>query len=156
MDESRVSVGRTFVCFRASISRTGEAHERMIAWSVVAGVLGALGTWAWVSWLARRQSPRGPVFYWVLGLAALLPAWLIGFVGLFGASTARRPEVSLSFPFILSSSVALFGVILTDAAVKRLGESGRAHRPVKYWLLGVAALFPAWCIALLGLTWTRP
>lgn len=128
----------------------------MIAGSVLAGVLGVLGTGGGMMWFARRQSPRGPIFYWVLGLAALLPAWLIGFVGLLGSSMGERPEPSLSVPFILSSSAALLGVILTDAAVGRLRGSVRERRPVTYWLLGVIALLPAWGIALLSLTWTRP
>jgi len=128
----------------------------MIAGSVVAGVLGVLGTCAGMTWFARRQSPRGPIFYWVLGLAALLPGWLIAFVGLLGSSTGERPEPSLELPFILSSSAALLGVILTDAALGRLRGSGREHRPVTYWLLGVAALAPAWGIALLGLAWIGP
>jgi len=128
----------------------------MITWSLLAGVVGLLGTWTLIAYRARRKPPSGPVFYWVLGLVALLPAWLIGFLGLLGPSPVGRPELSVEVPFILSSSTALLGVILTDAAVRRLRGSGREHRPVTYWLLGVAAFAPAWCIALLGLTWIRP
>lgn len=133
----------------------GKRGNAMMAWSVVVGVAGILATWIWVTCLARRPS-FDPFRAWLLGLAALLPAWLIGFLGLLGTSTGERPEPSVSIPFILSSSAALLGIILSDAAVRRFRESGREHRPVTYWLLGVAAVFPAWCLALLGLTWTRP
>lgn len=127
----------------------------VVVWSIALGLLGALAALGGTAYLGGRPSSRSPHLYWVLGLAGLLPAWLIGFVGLLGASTGQRPEVSLSFPFILSSAAALFGVILTDAAVRRSLESGQVRRPVAYWLLGVVALFPAWCIVLLGLAWTR-
>jgi len=128
----------------------------VVAWSVVMGLLGALAAWGATGYWSRRSPHRSPHLYWVLGVAGLLPGWLVGFVGLLGASTARHPEVTVTFPFLLSSAAALFGVILTDAAVRRFQESGQVRRPVAYWLLGVAALFPAWCIALLGLAWTRP
>jgi hypothetical protein len=94
---------------------------------------------------ARVPSQR-PHLHRSLGLAALGPAWLIAFVGLLGGSPTGRPEAS-SF-LHLSSSAALLGIILSDAAVR---QSGRAYRSVTYWLLGGAALVPAWGIALLGL-----
>jgi len=127
----------------------------MIAWSLLAGVVGLLGTWTLIAYRARRKPPSGPVFYWVLGLVALLPAWLIGFLGLLGSSLGERPEGLLPFGFILSSSAALLGLIMTDAIVRRLRDSGHTHPPITYWLLGVAALAPAWGIALLIL-WIRP
>lgn len=129
----------------------------MMTWSVVAGLLGILGTWVGMIRLAQRQSPPSPVLYWILGVASLLPAWVIAFVGLLGpALVVGRPEPSLSVPWILSSAAALLGVILSDAALRRLRDSEQDYRPVAYWLLGVAALFPAWCIALLGFAWTQP
>ena len=127
----------------------------MIAWSLLAGVVGLLGTWTLIAYRARRQPPPGPIFYWVLGLAALLPTWLIGFLGLLGSPLGERPEEPLAIGFILSSSAALLGLIVTDAVVRRLRDSGHAHPPITYWLLGVAALAPAWGIALLIL-WIRP
>lgn len=94
-------------------------------------------------YLGTRESGQRPHLYWSLGLAALLPAWLIAFVGLLGSSPTARPEASLSAAFISSSSAALLGILLSDAAVRRLRESGRDHPPQTYWLLGVAALCPA-------------
>ena len=122
-------------------------------WSGVVGVLGLLATLGSTVQLGTRKSDRGPHLYWFLGLAALLPAWLIAFTGLLGPSMGERPEPWLSVSFIASSAAGLLGVILADGAVRRLHESGRGHPPVTYWLLGVTALFPAWCIALLGLLW---
>ena len=126
----------------------------MIKWSILAGLLGVPGTWFGTAHLARRRSDQRPEIHWLLGIAALLPAWLIAFLGLLGLSTGPRPEKALIASWILSSSVALLGVIVTDAVLKRLRESGRNRRPVTYWLLGVAALLPGWGIALLGLVLT--
>ncbi|MBI3076623.1 MAG: hypothetical protein HYY85_06500 [Deltaproteobacteria bacterium] len=57
----------------------------------------------------------------------------------------------MSASWILSSSAALAGAIATDAAVRRLRDSGRGQHPVTCWLLGVAAMVLAWAIALLVL-----
>jgi len=122
-------------------------------WSFVTGILGMLGTAFMLARLSRRVSHWAPVRYWLLGLAALVPAWLIAFVGLLGSFTGGRPESALSASWILSASAALLGIIVTDAEVKRLDESGRPHGPLRYWLLGIAAVAPAWGIALLGFTW---
>ena len=126
----------------------------MIAWSILIGLVGALATWGATRSLGARESSQRPHLHWSLGLAALGPAWLIAFVGLLGGSPTGRPDAS-SF-LHLSSSAALLGIILSDAAARRLRESGRAYRSVTYWLLGGAPLVPAWGIALLGLIWTRP
>lgn len=123
----------------------------MTGWSILAGLLGVLGTGVATAYLSRRNSSRRGAIYWLLGIAALLPAWLIAFLDLLGRSTGPRPERASIAAWILSSSVALLGVIVTDAAVKRLRESGRGHRPLTCWLLGVLALLPGWGIALLGL-----
>lgn len=109
--------------------------------------------WLALPGVSRRRGRYSPG---ILGLAGPMLAWLTAFVGLLGTSTGRRPELAFAVSWILSASVALFQVILTDAAVNRLHGAGRASRRVTYWLLGVAALLPAWGIALLGLGWTRP
>jgi hypothetical protein len=91
--------------------------------------------------------------FWVLGLAGLAPAWLMAFVGLLGASPlGRRPEQALPIVgWLVSSAAALLGLFLSDAAFRRLRDSGRDHRPLAYWLVGLMAFLPAWAIALLGL-----
>lgn len=123
----------------------------MITWSILAGLLGVLGTGVGTALLASRRSDQRPEIHWLLGIAALFPAWLIAFLGLLGLSTGPRPEKALAMAWIVSSSVALLGVIVTDAVLRRLRASGRDHRPLIYWLLGVAALLPGWGIALLVL-----
>ncbi len=127
-----------------------------MTWPVLVGVLGVFGTGAMAAHLSRRASRRDPMQYWLLGLLALLPAWLIAFVSLLGASTGRPSEGAVRIFWILSSSAALLGVIVTDAAVGHVRKPEGARRPLAAWLLGVAAFFPAWGLALLGLTWTRP
>jgi len=136
------------------LRRQSRAEEAVTTWSVLIGVLGVFGTGALAAHLSRRTSQRDPVRYWVLGLFALLPAWLIAFVSLLGASTGRPSEGALHIFWILSSSAALLGVIVTDAAVRPVRKPGGAPRPMVAWLLGVAAFFPAWGLALLGLVWT--
>jgi len=89
----------------------------------------------------------------LVGIAAIFPAWLLAFLDLLGRSSGPRPEKVVSLSWILTSSLALLGVIATDRIIKRLRESGRARHPVIYWLLGVAALLPAWGIALLAESW---
>ena len=120
----------------------------MITWSVVAGVLGICGTGAWIIRLSSRSPHPSPERYWLLGMAALFLAWLIAFLGVLGSSMGPMPKGA----FIGSSSVPLVGVIVTDIVVRHLRQSGRAHRPVIYWLLGVAAILPGWGIALLALS----
>jgi len=126
----------------------------MIAWSVAIGVAGVLATWGATRYLGTRESGQRPHLYCSLGLAALPPPWLVAFVALLGSSPTARPEASLSAAFISSSSAALLGILRSDAAFRRLRESGRDHPPQTYWLLGVAALCPAWGIAILGLAMT--
>jgi len=123
----------------------------MTVWSILTGLLGVLGTGGATAYLSRQKSSRDRTIYWLLGIAALLPAWLIAFLDLLARSTGPRPEKALIAAWILSSSVALLGVILTDGALRRLRESGRDPRPETSWLLGVVALLPGWAIALLVL-----
>ena len=123
----------------------------MTGWSILAGLLGVLATGVAMAFLSRHDSSRPRTIYWLLGMAALLPAWLIAFLDLLGRSSGPRPEKASSAAWILSSSAALLGVILTDVTLRRLRESGRDPGAVTCWLLGVLALLPGWGIALLGL-----
>lgn len=125
----------------------------MLKWSLVGAVLGVLATAGVGTHLSRRTSQRKPAIFWLLGLTGLAPAWLIAFLGLLGtAPTEGRPELSTSLAWILSSAAALLGLILSDAGLRHLRESGRDHRPLMFWLVGLLTFLPAWGIALLGLT----
>jgi hypothetical protein len=91
--------------------------------SVVLGVLGLVATAAVMPYLSRWVSNWGPRQYWLVGLMALFPAWLIAFLGLLPSSVG--PEYNpLPRSALLSSVVALLGVVFTDTAVRRLDKSG--------------------------------
>ncbi len=124
----------------------------MTKWSLLAAAFGILATALWTGHLARRKSGRSPMVYWLLGMAGLLPAWLLAFLRLIEGSAWMRPEKPLAVAWLLSSSSILLGVLVTDAVLRRLRESGRDLPPLRSWLLGVVALLPAWGIALLALT----
>src|SRR5262245_58256650 len=119
----------------------------MIKLSIVLGVLGLVTTAAVIPYANRRVSNWGPRQYWLLGLMALFPAWLIAFLGLLPSSVGpeRNP---LPRSALLSSVVALFGVVFADRAARRLDASGYSLSAFKYWLLGLAGLLPAWLIIL--------
>lgn len=120
----------------------------MIIWSVVAGALGIGGTGVFVGRAGSRSAGWSPERYWLLGMAALFPAWLIAFLAVLTLGTKAVPKGVV----IVTSVAPLFGAIVTDAVVRHLRASGRERRPVTYWLIGVAALLPAWGIGLLALT----
>ena len=128
----------------------------MIRWSVTAGVVGVLGTWVGMGRLDGLESRHPPEVFWLLGMTAVFPAWLIAILGLLGrmSGSGRFPEMFVAVWWILSSAAAIAGVILTDAMIRRLRETGQPYPPARYWLIGVGAFLPAWCLALLGLLWT--
>lgn len=111
--------------------------------SIVLGVLGLFATGVVVPYLRSWVSNWRPQHHWVLGLAALFPAWLIAFLGLLPSSVGSENN-PLPRSALLSSVVALLGVVFTDTAVRRLDKSGYFLSPFKYWLLGIAGLLPAW------------
>lgn len=123
----------------------------MTQWSVIFGIIGVLGTGAITPLLRRRVSDWGTQRCWFVGLAALSPAWLVAFVGLLPTVTGNADRVPLPPVAILSSSAALFGIIVTHYALRRLHRSGHTFCPVVYWLFGLVAFLPAWCIALVNL-----
>jgi surface polysaccharide O-acyltransferase-like enzyme len=119
----------------------------MTKFSIVLGVLGLFATGVVLQYLSRQVSNWRPRHYWLLGLMALLPAWLIAFLGLLPSSVG--PERSpLPRSALLCSVTALFGVIFTEMAVRQLDKRGYSFCSFIYWLLGVAGLVPAWVLAL--------
>jgi hypothetical protein len=119
----------------------------VIKLSIVLGVLGLFATGAVVPYLRSRVSNWRPQHHWFLGLAGLFPAWLIAFLGLLPSSVGPVDN-PLPRSALLSSVVALLGVVFTDTAVRRLDKSGYFLSPFKYWLLGIAGLLPAWLFTL--------
>lgn len=87
--------------------------------------------------------------YWLLGLAALFPAWLVAFLSLLPSATAPGGDTPLPPRALFSSVAGLLGIIATDYLLRRLQKSGCALRPLTYWLIGWASLIPAFCIATL-------
>jgi hypothetical protein len=119
----------------------------MIIWSVVAGALGICGTGAFAGRAGGRSAHWTPGLYWLFGMAALFPAWLIAFLAVLSLGTKVVPKGVV----IVTSVAPLLGAILTDAVVRHLRASGRQWRPVTYWLLGIAAFLPGWGVGLLAL-----
>src|SRR4030095_6069346 len=115
--------------------------------SIILGVLGLFATGVVMPYLSRWGSNWGPRQHWLVGVIALFSAWLIAFLGLLPSPGA--PEYDpLPRSALLSSVVALLGVVFTDTAVRRLDKSGYSHSPFTYWLLGAIGLLSAWVVAL--------
>jgi hypothetical protein len=117
----------------------------MIKFSIVLGVLGLSGTAAAMPYLSRWVSNWGPRQHWLVGL--IFPAWLIAFLGLLPSAIGTEYD-PLPRSALLSSVVALSGVVFTDTAMRRLDKSGYSLSPFKYWILGTTGLLPAWLITL--------
>jgi hypothetical protein len=69
----------------------------------------------------------------------------VPFVSLLGASESIEGPPRIAF--LGASAAAILGVLASDALLGR-EERGR-RRPGVAWLLGAAALLPAWVVALL-------
>lgn len=122
----------------------------IVGTSLVLAFLGVVATRTAVANLAAGAPERDPHVYWVLGLVALLPAWLVPFVALMGSAPTPRVYLSWAIPWALSSSAALVGAIVSEAAVRRgVGASGPSS-PARCWRLGAVWFAPAWVITLLG------
>ena len=116
----------------------------LVHWTLVVAGLGLVASrWA-ASTLARGAAPR---VVWLTGLPALVPAWLVSFVALLGeAETAQgAPRIA----FLGASAAAILGVLASDGLFAREDRRPEGARPLVSWLLGAAALGPAWLVALL-------
>jgi hypothetical protein len=49
---------------------------------------------------------------------------------------------------MVASAAAILGVLGSDWLINREEKEGSASRPLVSWLLGAAALAPAWLVAL--------
>jgi uncharacterized membrane protein len=82
-----------------------------------------------------------------VGLPALLFAWIVPFVALLNASgTIYGPPRKT---FMGASAAAILGVLVSDWLINREEKRESERRPLVSWLLGVAALVPAWLVALI-------
>jgi hypothetical protein len=113
-------------------------------WSLVLAGLGLLASRGGARTLAGRRA--GPRAAWLAGLPALGPAWLVSFVSLLGGagSATGTPR----FAFLGASAAAILGVIASDALFAREERRPDGARLLVCWLLGAAALGPAWLVAL--------
>src|SRR5262245_9273667 len=96
--------------------------------------------------LARRAPSATPRAMWVAGLPALLPAWFLPFVSLLNATEAAQGPPRKAF--MVASAAAILGVLGSDWLLGREETRRPAARPLVGWLLGAAALVPAWVVAL--------
>ncbi|MFQ5830699.1 MAG: hypothetical protein ACE5JD_16325 [Candidatus Methylomirabilia bacterium] len=80
----------------------------MIYWSRVAGLVGVLGTWFGMIHLDRLESPSPSEPYWVLGMAALVLAWIIAVLGLLCRMRGRFPDMSVAVSWMMWSGAIVF------------------------------------------------
>src|SRR6185503_8790595 len=118
-----------------------------VVWSLALAVVGVVvSRWGTLA-LTRRSTPPTPRVLWVTGLPALLFAWLVPFVSLLNASgTIEGPPRKT---FMGASAAAILGVLASDWLINREEKREPERRPLASWLLGVAALVPAWLVALI-------
>ena len=120
----------------------------MIHWSVLIGILGIIGTAGVLTYLVKRDFREVVEYSWLLGLAALAPAWLVSILALLGQSPLQVIDTPLPRSVLISSATALLGVIFTDFLNRRLQAKDVTPRWMTLWLLGVVSFIPAWMIAL--------
>ena len=122
----------------------------ILASSVLLGLIGVVASRIGLTYLTADGALRDPHAYWALGLVALLPAWLVAFVGLLGTTPGVRAHLVSSAAWLLSAAAALIGAIATEAGVRGAGDSVEAHHAARLWRLGLLAFLPAWVIVLIG------
>jgi NO-binding membrane sensor protein with MHYT domain len=122
----------------------------IIVSSIVLALVGVFASLAGLRRLTAADASRDPHAYWALGLIALLPAWLVAFVGLLGTTPGAQPHGASAAVFVLSAAAGLLGAIVTEARVRESGDSHEPWHPTRLWRLGLLAVFPAWLLALGG------
>ncbi len=116
-----------------------------ILWSLALGAAGlAASRWGLLPLALRAGAGRRAA--WLAGLPAFLPTWLFSFVSLLGAAgTAQGPPRTA---FLGASAAAILGVVASDWLFVREERRPGGARLATSWLLGAAALAPAWLVAL--------
>jgi len=118
-------------------------------WSILVGVMGIVGTGVSTQILQKKDPERRFQHYWLLGLLALFPAWLIAFLALIQPATEQAVDVPLPPAALLSSGAGLLGIIATDYLLRRRQKP--LATPLAWWAFGLLALLPAWIVILLSL-----
>ena len=123
----------------------------MIRWSILIGTLGILATAGVMTYLNKRKARPVVEYSWLLGLAALAPAWLVAVLSLLGNTAVEVIDTPLPRSVLITSAAALLGVIFTDFLNRRLLAGDNRPGSTTLWLLGVVAFVPSWIIALWAL-----
>jgi hypothetical protein len=122
----------------------------VITFSVLLGLVGAVASRVGLTFLTAEDTSRDPHAYWALGVVALLPAWLVAFLGLLGTVPGAKPELVSGAAWMLSAAAALVGAIVTEARVRESGDAVETRHAARHWRLGLLAFLPAWAIVLIG------
>jgi len=119
--------------------------------SVLVGIVGIIGTRAWI----RRPTTAGQdnaYLFWSLGILAVLPAWLVVLVYLIPSSLDVRTHGTATVVWVCSIALGLAGAIMSDARLRHRHDSAESLSPGQAWSLGLWTMIPAWVAMLLGLT----
>jgi hypothetical protein len=117
--------------------------------AIVSMVLAAGGLAASAAVRRRLTRVEDAHVDWALGVAALVPAWLVALLGVLGPSVRPRLTVITAVALLGTIVAALGGAITTEARVRADAGSGRMSR-VRAWYLGLLAVAPAWLVAMAG------
>jgi hypothetical protein len=112
--------------------------------ALIVGALGIIASSAAVFYLNQKGGNMRQ--YWLVGLAALFPAWLIAFLAVIQPASQSAVDVPLPPRALFSSAIGLIGVIATDYLLRRSQQSGRELSPFACWVLGWGSIIPAWLI----------
>lgn len=110
--------------------------------SIWVGVIGIVGGALATACLRDRLGK--PERYWLVGLAATAPAWIIALMVLLGGISGENPDKGMKALLALSTAGGLLGVIVTEFCVRWLKARPAAAPAAVYWFLGTVALMPSW------------
>ncbi len=110
--------------------------------SIWIGIIGiAVGALATACFRDRLGKPER---YWLVGLAATAPAWIVALMVLLGGISGENPDKGMKALLALSTAGGLLGVIVTEFCVRWLKARPAAAPAAVYWFLGTVALMPSW------------
>jgi hypothetical protein len=115
-----------------------------VAASLVVALAGIAASRIAVDRLVARRRDADEHASWALGVAGMVPAWLVVWIALLPSTPGLRPQAIAGAAWMLSAGLALLGAI---GSVRGL----RADlAPRQAWTRGALAIVPAWAIACLG------